>query len=133
MDLQLFVLETSGLDRRGSTVTSGVPFPEGTVQDPGRLTLWDEREDPIPVQCTVLNRWPDGSIRWVLLDFRVDVDADQERDLMLTDTYPVPALADVSCVRSRNRGDRLVLDTSALRFNIPKNLSAPLEEVSLGR
>ena len=46
----------------------GVPLPRAAVFAPESLRLIDTRsEQSIPMQCRVLNRWVDGSIRWVLL------------------------------------------------------------------
>ncbi|HEX5473151.1 MAG TPA: polysaccharide deacetylase family protein [Vicinamibacterales bacterium] len=50
-------------------LTIGVPFPRGVCPEAAALRLWSEGA-PIPLQTAVLDRWPDGSIRWALLDFQ---------------------------------------------------------------
>jgi hypothetical protein len=52
-------------------VTRGVPFPRGALQDPQTLGLFDHAGAPIPLQTEPLARWPDGSVKWLLLDFLV--------------------------------------------------------------
>src|SRR5947209_2030213 len=50
-------------------VTVGLPFPRGGLQDTGPLSLLGAAGRPIPVQVEPLARWPDGSVKWLLLDF----------------------------------------------------------------
>lgn len=60
-------------DSHGEPVTVGVPLPPGRVRDAARLVAWAGA--PLPTAATVLERWPDGSVRWALLDLRLDVPA----------------------------------------------------------
>jgi len=53
-------------------VTGGVPLPEGAAPSGAAFSLAAERGAPIPVQTRPLATWPDGSVRWVLLDFAAD-------------------------------------------------------------
>lgn len=50
----------------------GVPWPRGVLEDSSRLLLADSRGHPQLLQRRVLERWPDGSIRWLLLDWLAD-------------------------------------------------------------
>ena len=71
----LTVREPVGLARRAEPVTSGVPLPEGAVRGATRLRLANADGRSVPCQFTVQARWPDGSVKWVLLDFQTDVSA----------------------------------------------------------
>jgi len=59
----------------------GVPWPKGTLKDAKKISLTTERGKALPLATTVLNRWPDGSIQWTLLDFVCDLEEEQERRL----------------------------------------------------
>jgi hypothetical protein len=50
-------------------VTAGVPFPRGALAGAGAVRLCDAEGREVPVQALPLARWPDGSVRWLLLDF----------------------------------------------------------------
>jgi len=63
-------------ERHGEPVAIGVACPRGSVTRSERWTLIDQRGRPVPVQATVLDRWGDGSVRWLLAEFQADVDAD---------------------------------------------------------
>jgi hypothetical protein len=64
------------LARVHAPVTSGVPFPPGHLTAAKNVRLLDQRGREVPVQTEVLSRWPDGSIRWLLLDFQADAPAE---------------------------------------------------------
>src|SRR5207248_2335201 len=49
----------------------GVPFPRGALRDPAALTLIDAAGKLVPLQTTPLAHWPDGCMRWLLLDFLI--------------------------------------------------------------
>jgi hypothetical protein len=61
-------LESNGLPSQGFPVTCGVPLPCGATTDLKAITLKDSKGTPIAAQFKVMNKWPDGSIRWVLAD-----------------------------------------------------------------
>jgi hypothetical protein len=71
-------------ERHGEPVAAGIPCPRGAVQRSARWALTDQRGRPTPVQTTVLDRWGDGSVRWLLAEFHADVDAESPGFYALT-------------------------------------------------
>ncbi len=63
----------AGSERRREPVTCGVPWPRGLLPDLANLRLRDQEGRDVPLQARALNRWPDGSVRWSLLDWQADV------------------------------------------------------------
>ncbi|MBM3473538.1 MAG: hypothetical protein FJX75_09745 [Armatimonadetes bacterium] len=47
----------------------GVPFPQGAVTEATHVALQDPAGKPVLLQTQLLARWPDGSAKWLLLDF----------------------------------------------------------------
>jgi hypothetical protein len=80
--IPLMVKEPSGVERKSWPVTSGVPLPEGALRDPTCVRLLSDGEE-LPLQTEVLSYWPDGSVKWLLLDFQVDLGANGQRRLKL--------------------------------------------------
>lgn len=80
-DLQ--VSEHDGIARRAFPVSGGIPLAQGVVTDAGALALQDADGRALDLQTDVLSRWADGSARWVLLDFRVDLEPTETRILRL--------------------------------------------------
>ena len=71
--IHLEVRANGRLGRRTWPVTRGVPLPDGAIRDSGRLALFDDGGSSVAAQLRPLARWPDGSIKWVLVDFGADV------------------------------------------------------------
>ncbi|MEL7044095.1 MAG: hypothetical protein AAGL66_03640 [Pseudomonadota bacterium] len=65
-----------GVHAEQGAVQFGVPLPQGWCTDERRLTLVDERDDPINADVRALARWPDQSIQWCLLHCRPSLSAD---------------------------------------------------------
>src|SRR5262245_48494468 len=57
--------------RSGEPVAVGIPFARGSVRDAATLRLRGS-EGPVALDTAVLERWPDGSVRWALCRFRAD-------------------------------------------------------------
>jgi len=55
-------------------VTVGVPLPPTLHADVNQLRVQTQGgATPVPAQFRVMSRWPDNSIRWVLVDFMADL------------------------------------------------------------
>src|SRR5688500_1791681 len=59
-------------------VTYGVPWPLGAVRETSELMLRGENGQELPAAFTELNRWPDGSLQWTLLDTALDLQPSQD-------------------------------------------------------
>ena len=81
--LTFTVTEHDGIARNALPVTGGIPIVQGAVADVAKLELHDDRGEPVSLQARATSRWPDGSVRWVLLDFPVEVGALQTREYRL--------------------------------------------------
>ena len=67
------------LPKAGYPVRSGVPFAQGMLPAGRPVALRDPGGAVVPLQTTVLSRWPDGSTRWLLLDFAARPQSDDGR------------------------------------------------------
>src|SRR5207248_1135059 len=72
ISLELFVEAPDDESRRGEPVSCGLPWPRGRLFDPGDLHLDDAEGRPVVLQTRALDRWADGSIRWLLVDWLAD-------------------------------------------------------------
>ena len=80
---------------RPGPVTGGMPLPRGFCPDSRRLALRLEEDGTrLPLQASALSRWPDGSIRWVLMTFAADASVPRRSYLVTADARePAPAPA----------------------------------------
>ena len=104
-----------GRFRRGEPVTGGIPLPPAACVDVDRLRFMDDTGRHIPAQATVLERWPDGSIRWLL----VDLLADSPSKCRLRLAAESESGADIVSPRSigiRREGRSLIVDSGQAAF-----------------
>ncbi|MHC5040050.1 MAG: RIFT barrel domain-containing protein, partial [Planctomycetota bacterium] len=57
-----------GSGKEGLPVTGGIPFPIGALPSIDNIRLLDGGGKEIPLQVTRLAVWPDGSVKWALID-----------------------------------------------------------------
>ena len=86
-----------GRARTCEPITIGIPMPRGLVTEPRQIALVDGDGKPVPLQALPTERWPDGSVRWALLDFQANgpVSADGRYELTFhggTTALPAPRL-----------------------------------------
>ncbi len=113
----VLVREPAGVARKRAPVVAGIPFPRGGVPAGQAWSLFDgDRE--IPLQATPLVR-ERGSLRWVLLDFQLDLGASETRKLELRPkagkAAPDPPL------RVTETPDAVAVDTGPLSFTVGKS------------
>ncbi len=65
------VKDHGNVDREAFPVSGAIPFPRAALRDAdlARLALARPTGEEVPVQYRVNGRWPDGSVRWLHLDF----------------------------------------------------------------
>ncbi len=115
-------------ERRHEPVRCGVPWPQGAVRDPRSLQLLDTRGIPQPLQARALDIWPDGSARWILLDWLASASDDtasysvvtNERQTVLS---PAPLRSETTAA-----GD-LVVRTGRGDFRVRPGDAFPFVEV----
>jgi hypothetical protein len=128
----LELVEHADVARRAFPATASVPLPAGRVRRADGLWLATPAGRPAPLQTAVLERWPDGSIRWLLCDFLADVPAGARATYTLREGG-APRTAAGPRVTRRNVGGDVVLDTGALRVVVPADGSAVVREITAGR
>ncbi len=110
--------ESSNQYRKHWPITVSVPFARGLVNAQRQVIVRDPRAGEIPCQRKVLVTWPDKSIKWLLLDFPVDLAPREHVDLEVEVTKD-PVGADVKDgIRIEWAGESLTIDTGALRCDL---------------
>src|SRR5438034_3886878 len=82
-EMAVTVAEPARVRRSGWPVTSGVPLARGALRDPQAAALFSAEDREVPLQTEALLRWPDGSVRWLLLDFPIDLKAGEKKHFTL--------------------------------------------------
>ncbi|MCY2966785.1 MAG: hypothetical protein NT069_24675 [Planctomycetota bacterium] len=129
----LTVTEPTGDARRGWPVTSGVPFGQGVLWDGDSTALFAANGDQLPLQTEVLSRWADGSVRWLLLDFAVDLRPHEKQLLTLRHGSSVRRAPVADGVRVVSSEDSVVLRTGPMQSILSLKHFRLLDDVRLDR
>lgn len=116
--IPLTVTETEGV-ARAEPVTFGIPLPQGLLGRAGQVALTDAGQ-PVPAHARALVRWPDGTIKWLLVTARVSIGAGQTKTMELAlgaQVRPNPGEGESMIT---DAGERWLVDTGAATFEIDK-------------
>jgi hypothetical protein len=119
----------AGDTRNAEPVTVGVPLPAGLVASDALLEL-SANGHPVLVQTRTLDRWPDGSVRWVLVDLLADVSAEiaTEYDLAIRSA---PRDAPGAGITVSTTPDATRVDTGIATFTFNVGGSFPVSNVEM--
>jgi hypothetical protein len=98
-------------------VTGGVPIAEGAAPQDSKFTLTDKNDRRMPLQTSVLARWPDGSVRWVLLDFQANPPASGSEPFKLTWATKARDTNPRKSVKVR-RGGRVLAESGDVKITV---------------
>ena len=116
--VKLTVKEPSGVRQTGWPVTSGIPFACGALKDDRNVTLLAADGVEVPLQTETLSRWPDGSVRWLLLDFQVDLSAREKKQFSLHHGQEIRRGAVERPIQVRRESGAVVIDTGPARLRL---------------
>ena len=103
--------------RRREPVRSGVPIPKGHLAHAEHVRLLDDQGRTVPACVQVTGRWPDGSVKWLLLDLEADVPASGSQELTIEYGNRVAAVRPPPGIRCGRKGMELRVDTGAPRVS----------------
>lgn len=109
-------------------MTLGVPLPRGAARDATGWVIRDADGRIIPAQTRALEAWPDGSIRWLLVDSQVDVPQGGGSRLTLEPSVSAPPPA--SSLRVERGANELVIDTGAAKFRLLVGGTFPFDGIA---
>ena len=131
IDKEIIVTENLGVPRFGEFVRVGVPFAKGELHSTEVLSVLSPEQEVEPVQATPLNRWKDGSIKWLLLDFAATVPAMGRAAYRLV-TDRGERLAPEPGIRITPGVETWQLDTGAAVFTVDAREFRPFARVCMG-
>src|SRR5690606_19270857 len=122
MHVRVSLGSTKG-QRLREPVTFGLPLPKGSVRDAREWSI-----DGRPADLAVLDRWGDGSVRWMLVDGQVDA-GPGARDAALSDT---PAAEPLRALALGEPAGVVVVDTGLIRVGMQPGSGFPFASVESG-
>ena len=126
--INLVVGDRVGAARGCEVVCSGVPFAKGALRPDQPMHAETADGRALPTQTKVLGRWPDGSVRWLLVQFPADCPAKETRTYHLVPGQAPPPKRPLVI---QDKPDRVEVNTGPLRVTVPKTDLTVLGEVRL--
>lgn len=82
-EIELSIVDPLEMGRSAWPVTMGVPFPTGVLSTDEALRLQRDGQQQ-PLQTRTMLKWPDGSVKWALIDFQADFGSAADQRLQLS-------------------------------------------------
>src|SRR5262245_51283537 len=117
-EIMVTVADPAGVRRSGWPVTSGVPLARGALRDLRAVALFSADGREVPLQVDALSRWPDGSVRWLLLDFQVDLKVGEKQPFTLRYGPGTRRTAVEKPVTVSEEGRAVAINTGPLRLRL---------------
>lgn len=108
-------------------VLSGVPVPMGELSAPGHARLLDGSGAEVPCRVTSTGLWPDGSVKWLLLDFQADAAPGETAAFTLEYGNAVAPRPPAAGLSARREGSTLLVQTGPARFLFAPEEGRPFE------
>ena len=128
--LTLTVKNQSDRARHCVPVRSGVPFPKGVLGSSRAMRLLDASGDEASLQTRTLGRWPDGTVKWALVDFQADAPASSEVEFTLQYGSAVSRVTFDTPLRVSEDVDGVTVETGRLRIRWDRSQFGPFSEIT---
>ncbi|MHC4641184.1 MAG: hypothetical protein ACYS32_06020 [Planctomycetota bacterium] len=119
------VEEPAGIARKAEPVSGGIALPAGMFKTGQVILALFDGDKSIPIQVSELVVGPKGFVRWVLLDFQLDLGANETKTLLLKTGEPAVPTRPLKVTESANL---VSVDTGRVTFEIKKNKPFSLVE-----
>lgn len=128
----IYVGELIGLDRAAEAIRIGVPLPRGLVHDSSEVVIVTASGRSVPHQLTPLSRWPDRSVKWLLVDAIVALSAGERRELALKPGRVEPSEAcEWPQLRLTEDDGSITIETGRGRFQINREFAGPFTAMAV--
>lgn len=126
----IIIEEHAAVERLSEPVTAGIPFPRGILRASEAVSLTASNGNRVPVQTQPLAHWPDGSIKWLLLDFQASMAAGERTELHLRSAPPADTRKPAG-ISLDWQEQACSIVTGAAVFRLGSHLFRPFEQVTV--
>ncbi len=130
LEMALTAREDAGFTRRSEPVSAGVILPRGAVSELGALSVTTAAGKAVPAQFEATSTWPDGSVKWLLVDFEADCAANSSAAYTLSNRG-AGAAAPATALRVEHDSTGVTIITGPLRCRLSSAAFDLLDEIYL--
>ncbi len=127
--IELTAFEPGGTARVDFPLTVGIPFKQGALSPQAPISVLDEKGRARPVQARVMETHPDGSVRWLLLDYQADFTPFRTTRCRLVIGGSAAPLSPGTHITMEEKEGSVLVNTGPLRFEVGANGRPPLQKV----
>jgi len=120
LEIPLNVEEAAGYTRRSEPVSTGILLPRAAVKELSRLCVTGPDGAAVASQFETLATWPDGSVKWVLVDFFADCPSRGKVRYFLSDSGKQPE--SMPKLRLAESDDAVTVETGVMRCRVDRNI-----------
>jgi len=115
--------EPAGVERNAWPVTQGVPFADGELEQGAPVRIVTAEGKPLPTQALCLTTWCEDLrfVKWLLVDFQIDLPAGQTRDVYLEYGPGVTPVSHEDSIRVESSGECSRIDTGIMQVEFSHN------------
>jgi hypothetical protein len=128
--IELTFEKISKYDRKAEPVSVAIPFPKGRLVDPEQLQILDG-DKLLFTQKNITARWDDGSVKWLLVHFQVDLPGNASKTIHAILKGEKKASLPVHRVQVMETDDGVTINTGPLELKIQKSGFDLFHEVRL--
>lgn len=128
-EVPIFVLNPTQVTIKDFPVKGGVPFPRGELVFPDKIIIRGDSGEAVSFQPKVMARWPDGSIKWLLIEMPARAPALGFGKYSLF--YPEENAAQDNKSFVTETPDEVIVDTGKIKFNVNKHSFKLFDKVLL--
>ena len=116
--IPMHIADPSGVARQAWPMSWGVPFSEGQLKSDRNLRVLDAKGKELPSYADARATWPDGSVKWALVDFQTDIGPMERRHFEIDFGQRVKRKPPAESVRVTRRDGEIEIDTGAIRATL---------------
>lgn len=111
-------------------VRCGLPIPRGELLNSKNVIVTDAKGQERPCQCRVTAKWPDGSARWIYLDFMHDARSGNDKQFTASYGTSITRSKPLQEVLLKETEQGIWVDTGVIRFFVSREGFRLFENVS---
>jgi hypothetical protein len=121
--ITLNIEEPGGVDRPAWPVTQGIPFPDKELREAMPVRVVDSNGDVLPTQYKCLATWNKDMkfVKWLLVDFQVDLKAHEVSTLFLEYGDEIEPTEPVHPVTVEENGKDILISTGTLEVVLQRD------------
>jgi len=115
-EVSFTVTEPTGIARKNHPVRGGIPLFRGELKDTSKIVLIDDQGSQVPVQGMATAFWPEGTAKFICIDFLTDLTPKQTRKYTLKFGTEIPAYGK-DAMKVVEKNNRITVNTGIMEVS----------------